>query len=371
MYSLCSRSLLIATMLVPATSLADGWETGWSGYVRAGYEHVQADADETFVGNNDGFILNNARLNFGGEHAKSGVSFRVGVEGAADLGNELNNPQSELGARLRDGWLRWDPTEWGGLQVGQFKAPFAAEELFSTAGLAFVGRSVGIDGVAVGRGHEESGLGVDRQIGAMLSPAEHIRFGEVGVGYYLMAASGNGANQALDDNGKPAYYARLELSWGELLTVGGAWYQNERSELPENSPVATETTQTGLAGDLHARYAGLEVFAQFAQVTTAHDTITQNPEQKARALSGQLSYRIEALPVALTPGYRFAQLEPYSDGDGVADLTSRTVRYHTVGLRADHPDTALSLHLNYTLTGEESGRELDNDRLEAIAQMVF
>ena len=375
------RVLLCATLLLPLPTLAaDGWETSWSGYVRAGYEYVQADADQTFVGNNDGFILHNARLNLSGTHAKSGVSFRVGLEGAADLGNELNNPQSELGARLRDGWLRWDPCQWGGLQVGQFKAPFAAEELFSTADLAFVGRSVGIDGVAVGRGNEEGGLGVDRQIGAMLSPAKHLQLGgDVGIGYYLMAASGNGGNQALDDNGKPAYYTRLEVSYGELLTVGGAWYLNERSRQLENTPEVIETTQTGMAGDLLVRVAGAELFAQFAQVKTEHDTITVNPEQTSRALSGQLAYLIETSMVHLRPGYRFAMLEPFTDSDAVADLTKRKVQYHTVGLRADlRPSSGsppsvppLSLHLNYTLTGEEAPFELDNDRFEAIAQLVF
>lgn len=368
-----TRLLLAATLLAPTAALADdaAWDTRWSGYVRAGFEHVQDDPDIDYVGDHDGFLLHNARLNYSGTEKKSGVSFRVGVEGAADLGNDLNDPQSELGVRLRDAYVRWDPSKYVGVQVGQFKAPFAAEELVSTADLRFVGRSVGIDGVAVGRGFEEDGLGVDRQMGAMLAPAEHIRFGGLGVGYYLMAASGNGANQALDDNGKPAYYARLELSWEEMLTVGGGGYRNERALLPHGTDQVVETTNTGMAADLLFRMMGVEVFAQLAQVKVEHDTVTVNPDQTSRALSGQISYRIEALPVALTPAYRFAQFEPYTGSDEVSDLTSRKIQYHTLGLRADHPDTALSLHLDYTLTGEESARELENNRFEAVAQMVF
>ncbi len=179
-----------------------------------------------------------------------------------------------------------------------------------------------------------------------------------------------GDNQALDDNGKPAYYTRLEVSWGELVTLGGAWHLNQRSRQLRNTVAVTETKQTGLAGDLLLRVAGVEVFTQFAQVKTEHDTIP-NPTQTSRALSAQLSYAIELSMVTLRPAYRFAQLEPFTDSDAVADLTQRKVQYHTLGLRADHPDTALSLHLNYTMTGEESQNELDNDRFEAIAQLVF
>ncbi len=367
------RLLLTATLLTPAYALADdtGWEAGWSGYVRAGFEAVQDDPDIDYIGDHDGFILHNARLNYAAKNEKSGVSFRAGVEGAADLGNDLNDPQSELGVRLRDAYVRWDPSKYLGVQVGQFKAPFAAEELLSTADLRFVGRSVGIDGAAVGRAFEEDGLGVDRQMGVMLSPDEHIRFGGLGVGYYLMAANGNGANQALDDNGKPAWYARLELSWEKMLTVGAGMYRNERALHSRGTTQIVETTNTGMAGDLMFRLMGIEVFAQFAQVKEEHDTVTVNPERTSRSLSGQIAYTIEGLPVGLTPAYRFAQFEPFTDGDERADFTSRKIQYHTVGLRVDHPDTALSLHLNYTLTGEESARELENNRFEAVAQMVF
>ena len=365
-------SLLLVALPFSGSLAAEALDTNWSGYVRAGYEYVQDDPDLTFVGNNDGFVLYNARLNLDGDHRESGISFRVGVEGAADLGNRINSPQSELGVRLRDGFVRWDSCAYAGLQVGQFKAPFAAAELRSTRELRFVRRAVGIDGLPVGRGLEREGLGVDRQVGAMLSPREPIRFGGFGVAYYAMAATGHGSNQALDDNDEPAFYGRLELLWEEMVTLGGATYFNARTEGEE--PDLRDEEDFGIAADLLVSFSGLELFAQFAQVKTTFETVRANPERLQRALSAQLAYTLHAGRVALTPAYRFATLDPFAEGGDSgdpADLASLTLQEHTVGLRVDHPKRWLGLLINYTLTLEEEARELDNDRLEVMAQVVF
>ncbi len=380
--------LLSCALLLPAVVLAEtpaetktraDFDVKFSGYVRAGYESVQDDPDITFVGRNDGFLLQNARLNMDAADGKWGVSARIGIEGAADKGSRLNTPESALGLSLRDAYVRWDICgleRFVGVQVGQFKAPFAAEELESTRDQMFAYDSVGFEGVLVGHGYQLHGMAVDRQIGAMLSPKEHIRFGSFGVGYYLMAASGNGANQALDDNGKPAFYGRLELSWDDMVVLGAAALLNSRADIDDGddgeTPDLNEEDDFGIAADLRVRFAGLHVFAQFAQIETEPKTIAANPTRKAQALSAQLGYAID-LGMWLTPAYRFATYDPYVDGggSGAADLDTAGLQYHTVGLKLENPERWLSLIIDYTLTMEDEARALDNDWLNVIAQVAF
>src|SRR5262249_19139697 len=158
-------------------------------------------------GRNDGFVLDNARIGLRAD-MKTILNVTVALEGASDLPAGTNTPSGELDVRLRDAFGRFDPVPYIGLQVGQFEAPFDAEELRHKSDLLFASLAVGQEGVLPGRGLAEPGIAVDRQLGAMLSPRVPIFFGKFGAAYYLMVANGNEPNQLLDDNGKPAIYGR-------------------------------------------------------------------------------------------------------------------------------------------------------------------
>jgi len=380
-------ALCVALTFLPGAAIAqddacDGIEVGaWcfnpGGYLRVGYTSVQADPNYTFIGRNDGFSIENARVSIRGAHAPSGVSFGLSIDGAADLGNRVNTPQSEVDVRLRDGFVRWDFLPYYlGLQAGQFRVPFAAEELRSTAKLLFPTRALAQTGVLVGRGFETRGLAIDRQVGAMLSSPGLVMFGDFGVGYYVMAFNGNGANQRLNDNRSLAVAARVELAYAlpedGLVTIGGAWMTNDRTV--GEPPNLYDETDTSIAADLAFHAYGAHLRGQLTMRTTSYPTIgTDDREQMGWHV--ELGYTIPSLPIDITPAYRYATFDPWSaggDGEGV-DLSNFGLRYHTIGLRIDHALTIATISglFAYTLTGEEEARELTNDRVEVIMQVAF
>lgn len=123
------------------------------GQVRLEYENVQNDNTQSSsapIGRNDGFILDNARLGLD-LHYREDLTMLISMEAASDIQDDTNTPIGEIDVRLRDAYVRWDPFWFGGIQAGQFKAPFAAEDLRSTADLLFASRAVGWEGVLVGR----------------------------------------------------------------------------------------------------------------------------------------------------------------------------------------------------------------------------
>jgi hypothetical protein len=342
------------------------------GYVRIGYEAVQDDDRFDFIGRNDGFVLDNARL---GMIASIGeqLSMAISMEAASDIQAGNNQPIGEIDVRLRDGFLRWDPFRFVGIQAGQFKAPFAAEELRSTSDLVFVSRAVGQEGVLPGRGFEEIGVAVDRQLGAMLSSPEPLTIWKKYAGsYYLMVANGNGDNELLNDNDNVAVYGRGELHYDDLLTIGGAFLVNTRTEgeLPNQS----DDEDTGYAADILMTPFGLEVFFQFVELKTEFETVPEALDRTQRAWHVQVGYDFETPWVNIMPGYRYAVLDPYADVDGATDgldLEAFKVGYHTIGARFLHPKLPLGFFVNYTFTTEDDPRKLDNNRLQLLAQVAF
>lgn len=352
---------------------SSGWNSAFYGYVRAAYEHVTDDPNHTYVGRNDGFVLHHARLGHEGWNDQHGLRYRIALEGAAGFVDGINTPQGELDVRLRDAFVRWDPSAFVGVQVGQFRAPLIGEELRGSASLLFTTRAVGIDGVAAGRGEQLEGLAIDRQVGLMLSPSKPIELGGgVGVAYYLMVANGNGDNQILDDNGKPAFVGRVEVNYEDLVVLGGGAMLNPRTQ--GTLPDLIEEDELTIAADVLVNFKGLEFFGQFVQRTTSYETVGETRDRKQQAFHAQIGYELP-LAVPIVPAYRFATFNPWADGgDGQGvSLEERKLTYHTAGVRVIHPDRALglSLYLNYTITGEETARELDNDRFEALVQLLF
>jgi hypothetical protein len=357
----------------PEEEESDELELGAYGYLRAMYEYVDHDPNFTFVGRNSGFSIENLRVGLTGTYSPAGISFRGSVEGASRSHDEVNEPIIALDVRMRDAFVRWDPVAWLGVQIGQFEAPFAFEEIRSETDLLFPGLALTQEGVLVGRGLEEPPVAIARQIGVMLSPKDRIALGPLGLRYYAMLMSGNGINQGLDDNGKPAVVGRLELSFGDYATLGGAFLYNPRTvgALPD----LFDEDDLGVATDLHVEVLGFELVAQLVYLTTSFDT-TGTEDRERLGWHAELGYHFDTIsPVPIILAYRFAMYEPWlgrDDGDP-AGLSATGLRYHTIGIRADYPDenVGLSAFVSYTFTDEDEGRELDNNRLQVMAQLAF
>ena len=65
-----------------------------------------------FVGRNNGFVLDSARVGVQGRNRTYDVTFRISIEGASDVLTAPNTPLGSLSVRLRDGFARWDPVSF-------------------------------------------------------------------------------------------------------------------------------------------------------------------------------------------------------------------------------------------------------------------
>ncbi len=347
------------------------WDLGVFGYLRVGYENVQRDDRYTFVGANNGFILESARVGFEAIHRPYNLTFRISAEGASDVQTGLNTPLGLLDFRLRDAFVRYDPWSFIGIALGQLKAPFAEEELRGTQDLLFASRAVGQEGVLVGRGFQQPGIALDRQLGLMISPQKAIKIaGDVHAAYYAMVMNGNGVNQMLDDNAKLGVVGRAELGYGEYVRIGAGAYYNPRTV--GTPPNYYEENDVGLAADVALKFRGFEALGQFAQVRTTFPTVNSQAQTKL-AFHLQAGYEIALPHIGITPAYRYAHYHPWSGTGNVngQDYTAFRLDYHTVGLRLRGEKLPLSLWANYTFTVEPDARKLANNRLEILAQVVF
>ncbi len=348
-----------------------GWEFRPNGFVRAGYEYVFDDPRYDFVGDNAGFVLGNARVGVAGRWPAHGLSFRINVDGAAVTSGLANTPEAQLSVALRDAWIRWDFLEFLGAQIGQFKIPFMAGWLGRDGALPFASRAVGLDGVGVGRGFEQSGIVLDREIGLTLgSPGPVFVAGDFGVGYHLSVFNGNGINEALNDNVRPAVAGRVELFWTRNARIGAGVLWNSRTVGP--LPDRLDEEDVGFSADLSVEVIGIEVFGHFTLLSTSYPTSGLDPRQRLE-FHVQAGYDLPFIEFPFVVGYRFAYYDPWQSGgaNGPVDLSAFELMYHTVGLRMEHPveEVGLTLWLNYTFTVETEARSLDNDRIEAIVQL--
>lgn len=342
------------------------WDLAIFGYLRAGYDYTFKDSRYSFIGRNNGFVLDSARVGVDGSYTPLAVSWRISIEGASDVLSSPNTPIGSLSVRLRDAIARWDPVDWLGVQVGQFKAPFQEEELRGTNTLLFASRSVGVEGILPGRGFETPGIQLDRQLGVMLSPARPIG-GDVAASYYLMVMNGNGSNQLLDDNGSLGVVGRTEIGYLEYVRLGAAVFRNDRTVgVPPN---LYNEEDLGLTGDLVVKVAGLQVFGAVTRVRTTFPTVGTDARVQL-AFTGQAGYRIDLPSWFIMPAYRYAYFHPWQQGGDEAFDAFR-VQYHTFGIRTGLSKLPLQAWLNYTLTMEETGRKLDNDRIEILGQVTF
>lgn len=344
------------------------WDYGIFGYARLGYDHTFEDERYDFVGRNNGFILDSARVGVQGRSDEYDFVFRVSMEGAADVRTSTNTPQANLSVRLRDAFARWDPFTFLGVQVGQFKAPWQAEEIRPIPDLMFASRAVGVDGVLPGRGFETPGLQLNRQLGVMLSPIKPIGAGAFGVSYFLMVMNGNGSNQLLDDNGRPGLVARSEIAYAPWVKVGAGLFKNDRTV--GTPPNFYNEEDLGLTGDLEVKAAGADIFGAVTRVRTVFPTVGASARVQL-AFHAQASYRFDVgSKLFVAPGYRFAYFDPWQSGGGEG-FEYFELLYHTLGVRFGHQKLPIQTWINYTLTSEARSRALTNDRVELLGQVTF
>ena len=383
------RSFAFNSELKPNSKIPrDKWRLTFGGYIRLQYSGIQNDDNAPLIGRNDGFLLANARPTFTGEMG-NGLGFRLQFETAANLDqpNTLT-PAQEMIVRPRDTFIFYRPFSFLTLQMGQFKPPHDLEALLSTADLAFVIRSVGAQGVPrFADVRPQIGLSVDRQVG-LQAIGQYFFTSEdnspkgPGIGYALAVTNGTSSNQTVNDNDSLAYYGRLSFHWGDMLSIGGAYYVNDL--LNGTPPDLIVINRSGWTADLLLRAFGVHLMASVTGQTDETDLFTaSNPAGEpttfntSLAYQAQLGYRIPVINVM--PAVRYAFYDPTNtfnqvdvDDPGLDAREVDALTYITFGLSYIPNTYPITVMLNYTLAGEQEGAEsLNNDRFDAMVQLTW
>jgi hypothetical protein len=342
------------------------------GYIRARHGSVFEGTDgPDFLGLNDGFFLENARLVADIQQAK--MKARISIDGAVDRRAASNTAVGTVDVGLKDAWVAYESTGYG-LLVGQFKPPFDAEELQSTSKMLFIDRAVESRGVRGVEGYNMSGLSLDRQAGVQayghMDLSDSWAFGFAG-----SVTNGSGANHPQNDNDELAYTARLTIEQGEHLVLGGGFYFNRVTG--GAAPDLLMDEEMGWVVDLaYQRQLGpvqLLLSGQYMERSTDSVDVPTEPTVKARGYHTALGL---GLPGGYTVAYRFASLDPTADFEAEdptaeAVLEIDAVTLHTAGVSYGCSNLPLTFQVNYTLAMEQAGRVVDNDRLDLLVQATF
>jgi hypothetical protein len=375
------------------------WMLTLGGYVHVAYRWIQQPSNYNLAGKNNGFQLEQARVGFNVQY-KDKMAIRVSFEGASEDRVNQSFPGGTLTARLRDAYITYAPWRFLRVSIGQMVTPWDLDSMRSDAWLPFVSRAVPVEGVQPSEGRATLGMGQDRNLGLALHSGD-ITFASnrLSIRYEIFVGNGNGQNQILNSNNKPAIFGRAELAvWGAAgpppdqispirartdghgplpyfgLGVAAQW--NPRTG--GNPPNLIDETDSGAAVDVIAAFYGVDLEAGLLYLRTKYETLSATPDLERFGWWAHARYTIPKIPTELTLGYRIGSYSPRAHLSTTAAPGSAAIDgsfdllYHTIGL-AIRPTRTFPLHfeLNYTFTRETTPNILDNDRFEADAVAVF
>ncbi len=330
------------------------------GFLRLEGAAIQDDPNVAFVGRNDGFRLQNARIGLDGTW-KERVTLRISADGAVDERDDPNAVEGRLRLALRDAYADAHFGHKIDLRIARFKARYDIEELTSTADMPFIDRALSSRGTRATEGFESRGLGVQRNLGIALRSEGFASVASMRFDFELAAQNGNGDLDAANDNNALAYSASVAGRFGahSMVLLGARHNSRTEGELP------FRRAEDDLGGVVAVRYwrSPLRLTAQGIYQRTTFGT-TGGPSQNSYGVHAEGLAQMPTL-TWLEVGYRYALLEP-------SDLIpSDQVQEHTVGVNIKVRDYRLDVQINATHTVEETGRVLSNDRLEALVQVAL
>jgi hypothetical protein len=323
------------------------------GYLRMQYIVVQNDPNVAFVGRDDGFELQNARIGVHGD-LQGLARFTVSIDGAVDE-RAQNTPQGKLRVGMRDAfadiWLGGDFAVRG----GYFQTWVDPQALIADTEREFVDKPLESRGIRSTEGWYTPGLPPGRSLGAALrldpEQANHVG---------LEVAVQNGADEfaSNNDNDKPAVSAAalFRLAQHGFVVAAGRWNPRTVGELPFRQD------ETDIQGSVGAQInAGAVSFGGGAIVQRTTFESTGGPTQNAFGAHGQLLFTFPGRPIAV--GYRFGILDPSSL------IVSDRVMEHTAGAVFGVPQLRMRVQLQLTHVQEQAARELSNDRVQLAAEV--
>ena len=328
------------------------------GYLRVQYIAVQNDPNVAFVGRDDGFELQNARLGVRGtlDHR---VAFVLAFDGAVDERLQINTPDGKLKVGLRDAFADVALTGPLAVRAGFFHALVDPEALVPDTSRALVDEPIESRGMRATEGFETVGLTPGRTLGAAIridpeSPADGVR-----LGFELAVQNGADEFSSNNDNDKPAVSATVlaRLPHDSWAMIAGRYNPRSLGNLPFRQD---EDDLQGTAG-LHLALGPVALGGGVIAQRTTYAT-TDGPAQTAFGGHGQVMVALPTpLPVAI--GYRFGILDPSSL------ITTDRVMEHTVGAVLDMRHFRMRIQLQLTHVVEQAARELANDRAQLAAEL--
>jgi hypothetical protein len=326
------------------------------GYLRMQYILVQNDPDVAFVGRDDGFELQNARVGVRG-NLQDIARFVISLDGAVDE-RAQNTPQGKLRVGLRDAfadlWLGGDLAVRG----GYFETWVDPQALVADTEREFVDKPLESRGMRSTEGWYTPGLPPGRSLGAAirLDPeiANHI-------GFEVAVQNGAGEFASNNDNDKPALSAAamLRLANDGFFVAAARWNPRTVGELPFRQD---ETDIQGSAGaQVNIGVIGLGA-GGIVQRTTFEST--NGPSQNAFGAHAQVMVKLGSdRPVSV--GYRFGIL------DSSSLIVTDRVMEHTAGAMMAMPQFRMRVQLQVTHVQEQLARDLSNDRIQVAAEVAL
>jgi hypothetical protein len=329
------------------------------GFLRAQYIAVQDDPNVAFVGRDDGFELQNARIGVRGELDRR-VAFVVAFDGAVDERLQANTPQGKLRVGLRDAFA--DVSLVGRLVArgGFFEAVVDPQALVADTARELVDLPIESRGMRATEGYQASALPPGRSLGAAIRLDPAVPEDGVALGFEVAVQNGADEFSSNNDNDTPAVsaalIARLAHGWVMLAgrynprTVGDLPFRHDEDDLQGSAGARLALGPVALDGGV------------FVQRTTF--PTTGGPDERAFGGHAQAMVSVPAgLPLAI--GYRFGILDPSSL------VTADRVMEHTVGAVLGMPRYRMRVQLQVVHLVEQAARELSNDRVQLAAELVL
>jgi hypothetical protein len=334
----------------------------WSpfGYLRVQYIAVQNDPNVAYVGRDDGFEIQNARLGARGRLGER-AAFVLSFDGAVDERTQVNSPQGKLGVGLRDAYVDVALAGTTYVRTGFFQCWLDPEAQIPDTSREFVDRPIESRGMRATEGYQTPGLPPGRSIGAAIrldppAPTDGMR-----LGFEVSAQNGADEYSSNNDNDLLALEAAgiVRFPHNTWLVVAGRWNPRTVGDLPFRQDETDLQASVGLHVAIDPLSIGVGGIVQHTTFET-----TGGPSQNAYGAHAQVMVRI---PVRwpLAAGYRIGVLDP-------SDLivTDRVIE-HTVGAVLGVPSLRMRLQLQLTHVQEQPARELQNDRAQLALEVVL
>jgi hypothetical protein len=327
------------------------------GYLRMQYIAVQSDPNVQFVGRDDGFELQNARIGLRGSMQEV-VRFVVSIDGAVEQRAQENTPDGKLAVGLRDAYADLFVNRAIAVRAGLFQTWVDPQTLVADTERQFIDKPIESRGMRSTEGWYTPGLPPGRSLGAALR-LEPEQPNQVGV----EVAMQNGADEfaSNNDNDRLALSAAVmfRLAREGFLVAAVRYNPRTAGELPFRQD------ETDLQASAGAQInAGPIVFGAGGIVQRTTFESTGGPTQNAFGAHAQLLFRIPGeRPIAI--GYRFGILDPSS-----LIVTDRVIE-HTAGAVIGVPMLRMRFQLQATHVQEQAERELSNSRIQVAAEVAL